>query len=157
MLVRRSIRVAWIVFVLLPVAALAQDDPAPQTAPTASQPTTRRQALRQQREKRARTVHPYEAGNLERLLAQLENEQTIENLFDVPSPSSGGGHLTLGNITTGAGLTLGTGYSGRAILGRQLELSVRGAVSQRLHWKGEAEMALPRLASGRRARSAGAT
>ena len=157
MLVRRSIRVAWIVFVLLPLAALAQDDPAPQTAPTASQPTTRRQALRQQREKRARTVHPYEAGNLERLLAQLENEQTIENLFDVPSPSSGGFHLTLGNITTGAGLTLGTGYSGRAILGRQLELSVRGAVSQRLYWKGEVEMALPRLASGRRARSAGAT
>ena len=71
---------------------------------------------------------PYEAGNLERLLAQLENEQTIENLFDVPSPSSGGFYLMLGNITTGAGLTLGTGYSGRTILGRQLELSVRGAV-----------------------------
>ena len=79
----------------------------------------------------------------------MKNEQTIENIFEVPSPSSGGYYFTLGNITTGAGLTLGTGYNSSARLGRQVELSVRGAVSLRRYWMGEVEVALPRLAGGR--------
>ena len=117
--------------------------------PDPAEPATRQEQLRRQREARLDTVEPYRAGRLERLLINLENEQTIENLFEEPSPSSGGYYFTLGNITTGAGLTLGTGYNTSARLGRQVELSVRGAVSMRRYWMGEVEAAFPRLAGGR--------
>jgi hypothetical protein len=47
----------------------------------------RRAVLRELRRQRSAALHPYEATTLERLLARVENEQTIENLFDAPSPS----------------------------------------------------------------------
>ena len=134
------------VVLLLSVSVFAQE---PGQNETVEPPTTRQQSLRQQRAVRIATLRPHDAGRLERLLASLENEQTIENLFEPPSPSSGGFYLTLGNITTGAGLTLGTGYNSAARLGRQVELSLRGAVSTRLYWMGELEVELPRLAAGR--------
>ena len=58
--------------------------------PDPADPATRQEQLRRQREARLDTVEPYRAGRLERLLINLENEQTIENLFEEPSPSSGG-------------------------------------------------------------------
>lgn len=128
----------------IPAVVLGQSTAA--VADTA--PLTRQESLRQQREAKASQTQAYAPGRIERLLARVENEQTLENLFDVPSPSSGGYYLTLGNITTGAGLTLGTGYNARALVGRQIELSVRGAVSMRRYWMGEVEAALPRLAGG---------
>ena len=132
--------------VVLPAPAFAQPDTS--TSHT-DPPRTRQESLRRQREARTGTTRPYDAGRIERLLARVENEQTVENLFETPSPSSGGFYLTLGNITTGAGLTLGTGYNGRARLGRQIELSVRGAASMRRYLLGELEMSMPRLVGGR--------
>ena len=132
---------------LVTAPAVAQT-PSPETDAIV-QPDTRQAVLRELRRQRSTAVGPHDASTLERLLSRVENEQTLENLFDEPSPSTGGFYLTLGNITTGAGLTLGTGYNGRARLGRQVELSVRGAISQRLYWKGEVEAALSRVARGR--------
>ncbi len=139
--------IAWlsVAVVLSPSVALCQTERDEEPA----EPATRQELLKRQREARLDQVEPYQAGRLERFLTNLENEQTIENLFEVPSPSSGGYYFTLGNITTGAGLTLGTGYNSSARLGRQVELSVRGAVSLRRYWMGEVEVALPRLAGGR--------
>ena len=110
---------------------------------------SRYELLRRARADKAATLHAYEPGRLEDWLSSLENEQTIENLFDVPSPSAGGYYFTLGDITTGAGLTLGTGYNVRSWWGDRMSLAVRAAGSLRRYWKAEVEASFPRLADGR--------
>jgi hypothetical protein len=88
---------------------------------------SRHELLRRARADKVATLHAYQPGRLEGWLSRLENEQTIENLFDVPSPSAGGYYLTLGDITAGAGLTLGTGYNVRSWWGDRMSLAVRAA------------------------------
>ena len=128
---------------LLLVAALAM----PAWAQSAA--ASRQEVLRRARADKAAALHAYAPGRLERWLSSLENEQTIENLFEVPSPSAGGYYLTLGDITTGAGLTLGTGYNMRSWWGDRMSLAVRAAGSLRRYWKAEVEAFFPRLAGGR--------
>ena len=127
---------------ILLASALAASVGAQPAAPSVS----RGELLRRARADKAATLHAYQPGRLERW---LENEQTIENLFAVPSPSAGGYYLTLGNITTGAGLTLGTGYDIPSWWGDRMSLAVRAAGSFRRYWKAEVEASLPRLAGGR--------
>ncbi len=128
---------------ILLVAALAM----PARAQTSA--ASRHEVLRRARADKAAALHAYAPGRLERWLSALENEQTIENLFEVPSPSAGGYYLTLGDITTGAGLTLGTGYNVRSWWGDRMSLAVRAAGSLRRYWKAEVEASFPRLAGGR--------
>ena len=111
---------------LLLVAALAM----PAWAQSAA--ASRQEVLRRVRADKAAALHAYAPGRLERWLSSLENEQTIENLFEVPSPSAGGYYLTLGNITPGAGLTLGTGYDVSSWWGDRMSLALRAAGSVRL-------------------------
>ncbi|TDI26706.1 MAG: hypothetical protein E2P06_01950 [Acidobacteria bacterium] len=128
---------------ILLAAALAMPVWAQPPAPS------RHELLRRARAEKAAALHAYEPGRLERWLSAVENEQTIENLFEVPSPSAGGYYLTLGNITTGAGLTVGTGYNVRSWWGDRMSLAVRAAGSLRRYWKAEVEASFPRLAGGR--------
>ena len=114
-----------------------------------SSASSRHELLRRARADKAAALHAYELGRLERWLSNLENEQTIENLFEVPSRSAGGYYLTLGDITTGAGLTLGTGYNVGSWWGDRMSLAVRAAGSLRRYWKAEVEASFPRLAGGR--------
>ena len=122
---------------LLLVAALAM------SAWAQSAAASRQEVLRRARADKAAALHAYAPGRLERWLSSLENEQTIENLFEVPSPSAGGYYLTLGDITTGAGLTLGTGYNMRSWWGDRMALAVRAAGSLRRYWKAEVERPFP--------------
>ena len=128
---------------ILLVAALAMP------AWAQSSVASRHEVLRRARADKAAALDAYAPGRLERWLSALENEQTIENLFEVPSPSAGGYYLTLGDITTGAGLTLGTGYNVRSWWGDRMSLAVRAAGSLRRYWKAEVETSFPRLAGGR--------
>ena len=64
---------------LLLVAALAM----PAWAQSAA--ASRQEVLRRARADKAAALHAYAPGRLERWLSSLENEQTIENLFEVPS------------------------------------------------------------------------
>ena len=114
-----------------------------------SSAASRHEVLRRVRADKAAALHAYAPGRLERWLSALENEQTFENLFEVLSPSAGGYYLTLGDITTGAGLTLGTGYNVRSWWGDRMSLAVRAAGSLRRYWKAEVEASFPRLAGGR--------
>ena len=116
---------------------------------TQPEPKTRQEALWQARARKAKNLSPPKASWLQRQLANLENEQTLEDAFEVPSPSAGGFYFTLGRIKTGAGLTLGSGYDSKSGLSDQVFLSVGAAGSVRKCWSAEAEVALPRLADGK--------
>ena len=116
---------------------------------TQPEPKTRQETLLQMRARKAEKLSPPKASWLQRQLTNLENEQTLEDAFEAPSPSAGGFYLTLGRIKTGAGLTLGSGYNSKGWLNDQVFLSVGAAGSMRKYWSVEAEVALPRLADGK--------
>ena len=94
---------------------------------TEPEPKTRQEALWQARARKAKNLSPPKANWLQRQLANLENEQMLEDVFEVPSPSAGGFYFTLGTIKTGAGLTLGSGYDSKGWLNDQVFLSVGAA------------------------------
>jgi outer membrane protein assembly factor BamA len=119
-----------ILAVCLPAAAPAAQD---QTAP---EPRTRAEALRRQREAKARALEPYEPTGLERAMDIAENRV-------VPLLQRDGIYAKFGSLTTGSGFAYGAGYRDRSLVRGLGGLDLWAAGSLKKYWAVEARVRYP--------------
>jgi hypothetical protein len=98
--------------------------------------TTRAEELRQEREKKARTLQPVKRNRVEGVLFKLENSLILERLLNPPR----GVHLRIGGIGEGAGFGAGPGFRYQT---DRLDFRTSAAGSLKRYAIGEASLLLP--------------
>lgn len=108
------------------------DGAAAQTA----EPTTRAEALRQERQKKQQALRPNQPDKLQRALNFAENNALLLLSRD-------GFHPKLGSLTTGSGFAFGVGYRDRDMFRKRARFEVFTAASIKKYWAIEARFAAP--------------
>ncbi len=103
---------------------------------------TREEALREEREEKAKEVTPNRPTGLQRALSTIEQNALLLTTRD-------GFHPKIGSLTTGSGFAYGLGYRSRNIFARYGSLEAFGAASIRRYWAVETRARFPELAAGR--------
>ena len=109
----------------------------------ASEPATRAEALREEREEKAKELTPPKPSGLERALLALENDRLLERVLN---PAEGF-YPKIGNITPGSGFAGGLGYRRPQLFGGHVDFSAFAAESVQRYWMVEARLRMPRLAN----------
>ena len=103
---------------------------------------TRAEALRRQREQKARELKPYEQNTLERSMHFAEERAIFligrEGLYP-----------KFGSLTTGSGFAYGVGFRDRDLFAYTGALDIWAASSIRRYWAAEARLTFPELADKR--------
>ena len=107
----------------------------------AQEPETRADALRLEREEKAKQLTPPEPSGLERVLLDLERGRFFERVL---SPAEGL-YPKIGTITAGSGFSAGPAYRTTGQFGGHADLSTFAAASIKRYWIIEGRMRLPRL------------
>lgn len=112
--------------------------------PAAAQdePSTRADALRQERQKKQEALTPNEPDRLQRALDFAEDRAMYLLSRD-------GWYPKIGSLTTGSGFAVGPGYRDRDLLGHRGLVEVWAAGSFKRYWATQARVAFPDLAGGR--------
>jgi len=114
-------------------------------APAVGQePETREEALRREREAKAKDPRQYEPGRLERVLLMLENGRAFERILN---PAEGV-YPKIGNVTPGSGMSFGPAYRRPGLFNEHADFSAFAAGSLKRYWMMEAKLVLPQLAGG---------
>jgi outer membrane protein assembly factor BamA len=111
----------------------------------AQEPQTRAEALRLQREEKARRTAPYQPSRLERALLWLENRRVLERVLNPPE----GWYPKIGNVTTGSGFAVGPAYRKPGLFGGRASFSTFALGSLSKYWLIDARLTAPELAGGR--------
>ena len=106
-------------------------------------PTTRADALRQEREKKQQALTPNEPDGLQKALDLFEDRA----LYVL---NREGFYPKLGSLTTGSGFTMGLGYRSRELFRRNGVAEVWGAGSFKGYWAFQARAAFPEDTERRR-------
>jgi Omp85 superfamily domain len=123
---------AWIVVAALPLPSAAQ-------SPT---PSTRADALRQEREKKQQELRPNRRDAVQRAFDFAEERSWFVVTRDGLYPK-------LGSLTTGSGFALGVGFRDRDLFARHGALELWTAGSFQKYWAMEVRTTFPDLARGR--------
>jgi len=107
----------------------------------AQEPETRAQALRSEREEKARQLEPPEPSGAERLLLDLERGRLFERILN---PAEGL-YPKLGSITAGSGFSAGPAYREPGLLGGHADFSAFAMASLKRYWMVETRLRMPRL------------
>jgi hypothetical protein len=130
-------------FTLHPTTSAGQTTAAAQ--PAVSQqpaPTTRAEALRQEREAKKRTEKLYQRNGFESAMHFVEEEA----IFFLTRE---GFYPKLGSLTTGSGFAAGVGYRNSSIFKRYGIFDLYTAGSMKKYWALEGSATFPRLADGK--------
>ena len=111
----------------------------------AQDPSTRAEALRQQREEKSQQLAPPERSGLERALFDLESGRLLERVLNPPE----GFYPKIGNITAGSGFSFGPAYRKPGLFGGHADFSAFAAASFQRYWMLDTRLMLPRLANER--------
>jgi hypothetical protein len=111
----------------------------------AQDPSTRAEALRQQREEKSQQLSPPERSGLERALLDLESGRLLERVLN---PAEGF-YPKIGNITAGSGFSFGPAYRKPGLFGGYADFSAFAAASFQRYWMLDTRLMLPRLANER--------
>lgn len=104
---------------------------------------TREEALRREREAKAKELKPPEPGRLERLLTWFEDGRAFERILNPPE----GIYPKIGTVTPGSGFSFGPAYR-RPGLDQRVEFSTFAFGSLKKYWMLDATLAMPQLADG---------
>ena len=107
----------------------------------AQEPQTRAEALRMEREAKAKDLHAPEPTRLERYLLDLEAGRLFERLLN---PAEGL-YPKFGSITAGSGFSIGPGYRKTNRLGGAVDFSTFAMASFKKYWLVDGRVQLPRL------------
>ena len=107
-----------------------------------AEPTTRAEALRQEREKKQKQLRPNEPDTLQRAMDYAE-DRAIYLL------SRDGWYPKIGSLTTGSGFAFGPGYRDRDLFAHRGVVELWAAASFKKYWATQARIAFPDLAGGR--------
>jgi hypothetical protein len=107
----------------------------PAFAQEASEPQTRAEAQRREREEKAGALSPPAPGGVERWLLRLEDGRLFERILN---PAEGF-YPKLGSVTAGSGMAYGAGY--RRLFADHVAWSAFGSGSIRKYWALEARLA----------------
>lgn len=106
------------------------------------EPTTRAEALRQERQKKQGELTPNEPDKLQRALDYVEDRAMYLLSRD-------GWYPKIGSLTTGSGFAFGPGYRDRDLLNHHGIIEFWAAGSFKKYWATQARVAFPELAGGR--------
>lgn len=129
------------VFTLSCLLTLLIAGSSPLSAQTA-EPSTRAEALRREREKKAQALSPNEPDRLQRGFDYVEDRAMYLLSRD-------GWYPKIGSLATGSGFAFGPGYRDRDLLRHHGVIEVWGAGSIKKYWATQARIAFPELANGR--------
>lgn len=118
--------------------ALAQDAPQPAPAPA----TSRAAEIEQQRQKKARELHPDVLSSAERVLDYIEDHKIVDRL----TGGEAGFRIKLGGLITGSGFAVGPEYYRRDLLRERLRFRASARASTKKFSLIDAELDAPRLA-----------
>jgi hypothetical protein len=104
-------------------------------------PETRAEQLRREREAKATQLRPPEPSKLEKTLLDLEAGRLFERILN---PAEGL-YPKFGSITAGSGFSVGPGYRTTHKLGGEFDFSAFAMASLKKYWIADARMQLPRL------------
>jgi Omp85 superfamily domain len=104
-------------------------------------PETRAELLRRERETKATQLRPPEPSRLEKTLLDLEAGRLFERILN---PAEGL-YPRFGSITAGSGFSIGPGYRTTRKFGDQFDFSTFVMASMKKYWLADARMQLPRL------------
>ena len=121
--------------------------PPPASAQTTTDPATRAEELRRQREEKQRAVKPHEPSGLERAMDLAE-------LRIMPLLLRDGIYARFGSLTTGSGFAYGGGYRDRSLVNGRGSIDLWAAGSLKRYWALEAKARYP-LAPGDRVMAEG--
>jgi hypothetical protein len=130
MIRRRLILLALLVASAAP--AFAQDQP--------SEPASRAEELRREREKKNGTLAPYEQGGTEKAAVELEQRRILER-FLVPAQ---GFYPAIGAIT-GGGFSGGVGFRKASFFNRHLDFNASASGTLQHYWLLDAKVSTPSL------------
>jgi outer membrane protein assembly factor BamA len=111
------------------------------SAAFAQEPETRAEALRREREEKARQLEAPEPSRVERLLLDLERGRLFERILN---PAEGL-YPKLGTITAGSGFSVGPAYRQPGLLGGHADFSAFAMASMKRYWMIETRLRMPRL------------
>src|SRR5687767_13445262 len=106
-----------------------------------TEPETRAEQLRREREAKATQLQPPEPSKLEKTLLDLEAGRLFERILN---PAEGL-YPKFGSITAGSGFSIGPGYRTTHKFGDQFDFSTFAMASMKKYWVADARMLLPRL------------
>jgi hypothetical protein len=138
----RGQRAAPLLALVLGLFALSPSPAAAQTDAVQPAPTTRAEALRQEREAKQRGEKLYERNGFENTMHFAE-EKAIFFL------SREGFYPKLGSLTTGSGFAGGVGYRNSTLFNRYGIFDIYAAASIKSYWALETSATFPRLADGK--------
>jgi hypothetical protein len=128
----------------------ASSNPPAQTAPgsaastqppaSGSEPATREEELRREREQKDGELKPYEQGGVEKGLVTLEQRRLLERLLVPPQ----GFYPAIGAIT-GGGFSGGAGYRKAGFLTRNLDFNASASGTIQSYWLLDARVSTPSL------------
>lgn len=124
------------------LAALLIAGPQPPAQAQTAEPSTRAEALRQEREKKQQSLTPNEPDRLQRAMDYVE-DRAMHLL------SRDGWYPKIGTLTTGSGFAFGPGYRDRDLLAHRGVIELWAAGSFKKYWATQARLAFPALADGR--------
>jgi hypothetical protein len=107
-----------------------------------AEPSTRAEALRQERERKNQALTPNEPDRLQRAMDYAEDRAVYLLTRE-------GWYPKIGSLTTGSGFAFGPGYRDRDLLNRYGVIEVWAAGSFKKYWAAQARVAFPDLAGGR--------
>jgi len=105
-----------------------------------SEPASRAEELRREREKKDSELAPYEQGRVEKGLVMLEQQRLLERLL-VPAQ---GFYPSIGAIT-GGGFSGGGGYRKAGFLNRHIDLNASASATMQYYWLLDARISTPSL------------
>jgi hypothetical protein len=111
-------------------------------AAQSAEPSTRAEALRQQREEKQQALTPNRPSAVQRAMEYAEDRSMFLLARD-------GFYPKIGTLTTGSGFALGMGYRNRDRLDRRGVIELWGAASIKKYWATQVRVAFPDLAAGR--------
>ena len=129
----RSAPVAFLTFLLI---ALFSPLVAARASAQTAEPTTRAEALRQERQKKSQALRPNPPDKLQRALNFAENNALLILSRD-------GFHPKLGSLTTGSGTAFGIGFRDRDKLLKRARFEVFTAGSFKKYWAIETRLLAP--------------
>ena len=123
-------------FVVIPIFLVAVVGAPSPLAAQEPEPTSRAEALRQQREEKQRSLSPNRPDNLQRAMDYAEDRALLLLTRDNLYPK-------IGSLTTGSGFAFGLGFRDRDIFKRRGRLELWTAASIKKYWAMEAAVAGP--------------
>jgi outer membrane protein assembly factor BamA len=111
----------------------------------ASEPQTREEALKREREAKATRLEPYRVGGFERIVLALEDGRAFERFLNPPE----GVYPKIATVTSGSGFSLGAAYRRPRLFSKQIDFSTFASGSFKKYWMIDGRLAMPRLAGGR--------